>query len=380
MATITIETEELGHLTACILGFRSQDADRPALEGVQVTPTEAGLRWLTTDSYRLGYVHAGQSDLQQSIVIPADLIDFALRYARRCELDTVTLEVDDQHEVIELQTPELLVPRQLIALDYPDVEPFTSGAPEQTPTLLTLNGETLRAAIHATITFNDSTEDKGGHPVALRTVNDDTLMILARWPDIADTHAYVQATSDGPIDTILNSSYLQELLDAAGDNQLRLHIGSSTEPLRARSDNGFHGLLMPIHGGQPNLERRIAAYLNLDRSELVINDNDWIPIGRGETSIGVRLVTSNDPFGRGNIARFTTQIAENLPETPGLLAELNALNNNAQLCRVVHQDDKVHVVAEGLLDTLDDEEIDTICRQLHHHAQTFGPLIQTVWA
>jgi len=38
----------------------------------------------------------------------------------------------------------------------------------------------------------------------------------------------------------------------------------------------------------------------------------------------------------------------------------------------------VHVAAEYLLDTLDHEEIDAVCRELDHHVQLFRPLFEAV--
>lgn len=99
---------------------------------------------------------------------------------------------------------------------------------------------------------------------------------------------------------------------------MTLYVGAPSDPVRVRTDDGFHGLLMPIHLGQPDLERRIAGWLGMDRDDLYVDEDGWIPITTVEdTTIWV------------------------------------------------------HLLANG-------EEIDFLCREIDHHVQMFGPLFDAV--
>lgn len=379
MHTIAIDTDDLAEVVERVLPFRSPPEDhRPALQGVLISPARDGLRWITTDSCRMACMHRGASDLAHSVVVPGELLSFAVRHAVHCGLETVTLATDDERDTITLHQPELQVTRPLIDLAYPDVDAHLFAAPAHQPAALSLHGENLRAAIHATVTYSSSTDDDTDRAIALRTENDTTLRILARWPDIPDTTAYIRASSDAPVDTVVNARYLLSLLDAAGSSDLELLVGSESEPLRVHADDGFYGLLMPLHLGQPDLECQIADYLGKDRRDLYVRDDGSIPLLIDDTKLGVRLVPSPDSFGRGNLVRFTCTITENIAETPELLRELNQLNAHANLCRIVHEDHTVYVTADNLLATLDDEAIHNILGQLIHHARTFGPLIRAV--
>lgn len=378
MSTITIDTDDLVEVADRLLKFRSApDAGRPALTHVHVAPTAEGLRWTATDSYRMGCLHRGATDLEAGVLIEAGVIDFGVRAATRSEVETITFEVDD--DLVTLVLPELRVPRRRRELEYPDVDQFLDEAPDHTLTRLRARGENLRAALHATVTFNDAYRHESGQPVALRTVDDGTLQVISHWPDAPDTHAFIPVETDGPVDAVVNASYLHDLIDAIGANDVTLYIGAPTEPLRVRTEEGFRGILMPIHLGQPDLERRIAGWLGMDHGDLYVDDDGWIPITTVEdTAIWVHLMDNGDPFRRRSTVRFSTVLAEEIACTPELLGEINDLNKRATMCRVLHADETVHVAAEALLDTLDHEEIDHVCRELDHHVQMFGPLIEAV--
>lgn len=380
MRTITIDTLELQEIVERLIPFRSQPADeRPVLSYVHVSPTPEGLRWTATDSYRMGCLHRGASDLEAGVLVQAGLLDFGVRAATRSEVDTVTFEIDDDADVVTLVLPELRVPRVIPSLEYPDVDQFLGEAPDHTPTELRATGENLRAALHATITFHDAYREEPGQPVALRTVGDETLHVISHWPDSPDTHAYIPVTADGPVDAVVNASYLHDLIDSIGANDVTLYIGTPSDPVRVRTDDGFHGLLMPIHLGQPDLERRLADWLRMDHDDLYVGEDGWIPITTAEdTTIWVHLLANCDPFRRRSAVRFSATLAEDIASSSELFAEINDLNRQATMCRVLHVDDTVHVAAEALLDTLDREEIDFLCREIDHHVQMFGPLFDAV--
>jgi len=379
MPTITIDTEELQDLAQRLLPFRCPPSgDESALSHLHVAPSADGLRWTATDSHRMGCLHRGTSNLEEPVLLPAQLVDFAHRAASRSEVDTVTFEVDAEDGTVALVLPELRVPRPLPQVEYPDVDHFLDEAPAHTPTRLTFRIENLRAALHATITFQEL-EQQPNQAVALRSAGEGTLDVVTRWPGAPDTWASIPATSDGPVDAVVNARYLLDLLEAAGSVEVTLFIAAPTDPVRVRTDDGFHALLMPIHLGQPELERKVAAWLGMDRDDLYVDEDGWIPIStREDTQIWVYLLETDDPFRRRSMVRFSTTLAEDVPGTPELFAEINDLNRQATMCRILHADDQVHVAAEYLLDTLDHDEIDAVCRELDHHVQLFRPLFEAV--
>ena len=379
MPTITIDTTDLQEIVDRLLPFRNTGVDdRPVLSHIHVSPTLEGLRWTATDSYRMASLHRGRSDLEQGALIPARLIEFAVPAASRSGVEDVVFEFDEEGQVVTLVLPELRVPRPIPQDDYPDVDEFLEEVPGHNPARLHVNGENLRAALHATVTFHDS-DVESSQPVALRSLDGDTLQVVSHWPDAPDTYAYIPAEVDGVIDAVLNARYLLELIDSIGDAEVTLFIGAPTDPVRVRTDDHFHGLLMPLHLGQPDLERRLADFLGMEHDDLYVDEDGWIPIKTpDDTRIWVFLLDNDDPFRRRSTVRFTTVLAEGVGPSPELFTEINDLNRQATMCRVLHLDGYVHVAAEALLDTLDPEEIDLVCRELDHHVGMFGPLFAAV--
>lgn len=249
------------------------------------------------------------------------------------------------------------------------------GVPQQNPVVLRVRSEHLRAALFATCSFNESA-DEDRSIVALRSISDNTLRLIAQWSDIPDTTADIVATSDGPADSIINASFLLDLLDATEAQELPLLIGAPTEALGVRTDDGFRCLVMPIHVGQPELERRIADVLGIEHSDLEVTDEGQIPVEVGGHTVTVRLLPNNDPFRRGSTVRFAAELLGDFTPTPALLAEINDLNNQAVNSRVVHVGTRIHVYAENLLEPLDDDEIVAMCSELARNASTFGPLLR----
>jgi len=379
MPTITIDTEQLQEVVARLLPFRSDpDGGDTPLAHLQVAPTPEGLRWTATDSYRMASLLRGAGDLDRAVVLPLTLVDFAHRAAGRSDVEVVRFDVDPEGGTVTLVLPELEVPRSLPPQDYPDADHFLGEAPAQAPVLLHLRSENLRAALHATITFQEL-EQQPGQAVALRSEGDGRLDVVARWPDAPDTSASIPATSDGPVDAVVNARYLLDLIESAGSVDVTLFVAAPTDPLRVRTDDGFHALLMPIHLGQPELERKVAGWLGMDRDDLYVDEDGWIPISTGEdTQIWVYLLETDDPFRRRSIVRFSATLAEGVPASPEVCTEVNDLNRLAAMCRVLHVDDTVHIAAELLLDTLETEEIDAVCRELDRHIQRFRPLFEAV--
>ncbi len=377
MPYIDIETADLEHIDTRILPFRApRSANRTSLENVLVEPSPEGLLWAATDSYEWPAsievtptsTVASSSKQASSASLPGPL---------DVEVDAVRFEIAPPSATITLVLPGVSVPRPLPKVEYPDVLKFLDDVPQQNPVVLRVRSEHLRAALFATCTFNEST-DEDRAVVALRSVSPGKLRVIAQWSDIADTSADVDATSDGPVDTIVNASFLLDLLDATDAQELTLLIGGPTEPLRVRTEDGFRSLVMPIHLGQPDLERKMAAVLGLDPDELQVNDDGLIPIDVDGHTITVRLLPSDDPFRRGSTVRFAAEVLADVNPTVDLLGEINDLNGQTLNCRVVHLGRGVHIYAENLLETLDRDEIVAICKELSRNASTFGPLLQAV--
>lgn len=375
MATITVTTEHMCEIVERVLPFRGRSDHRPVFKMVLVSPADDGLRWIATDSYRMGCLYRGAADLSRPVTVPSDLVEFAARHALRGELETVTFEVDDDAGTVTLVQPELHVPRALSRLDYPNVDAQLFAVPEQQPIILRVGGENLRAAIHATVTFAGSEEDPAGHPVALRS-DGEVLEVLTRWPDTPDVLAFIPASTDGPVETVVNATFLQSLVDAAGARDLELLVGAASEPLRLRTEDGFYGLLMPLRVGQTELEQRIADYLRIGPAELRIGPGTSIALSFGGSDIVVRHLEGGDPFGRDDLASFSVVLATDVASTPDLLYELNEVNVRARLCRLTHADGTVRAIADTPLATLGDDGIDTVCAELLRQQREVGPLVR----
>lgn len=65
--------------------------------------------------------------------------------------------------------------------------------------------------------------------------------------------------------------------------------------------------------------------------------------------IWVHLLDNADPFLPGAVVRFSALLAEDVPASAELFAELNDLNRQSVHCRLLHVDESVYVSA-GLIE------------------------------
>jgi len=236
---VTIEAASFVAALRHVVAAASSDDSRPILTGVLLTPVEAGLRLVATDSYRLAVSDIpGASILEgdQSVLVPSR----ALAEVRRVVGDApeLTLRLGESDAAFAIDG--LVVTTRLIDGDFPKYEGLI---PTGESNSLQVNRETMLDAVRRVrLLAQEST------PLRL-VMNSEGLEIVAITQDVGEGHETVDASYDGDELTVaFNPSFLVDGLDVAPGEEVSLQTIDSLKPavLRTPGNDNFLYLLMPV--------------------------------------------------------------------------------------------------------------------------------------
>jgi len=236
---VTIEAASFVAALKQVVPAASSDDSRPILTGVLLTPVEAGLRLVATDSYRLAVSDIpGASVLEgeQSVLVPSRALAEVRRVVGDAPELTLRLGESDAAFVVD----GLVVTTRLIDGDFPKYEGLI---PTGDSNALKVSRETMLDAVRRVrLLAQEST------PLRL-VMNSDGLEIVAITQDVGEGHESVDASYDGEELTVaFNPAFLVDGLDVAPGEEVELHTIDSLKPavLRTPGNEHFLYLLMPV--------------------------------------------------------------------------------------------------------------------------------------
>lgn len=219
----------------------SADDSRPILTGVLMASEEAGLRLVSTDSYRLSVRDiAGSSILGDvdKVLVPSRALTELQRLIADSESKEISLKLASQYAQFSVGTVQLTT--QLISGDFPN---YHGLIPKDHPNRLTASRERLLEAVRRVrLLAQDST------PVRL-VMSDSGLEVKAITQDVGQATEAMEATYAGEELTVaFNPTYLIDGLEAAVDDDVMLETADPVKPalLRSVGDDRFLYLLMPV--------------------------------------------------------------------------------------------------------------------------------------
>ena len=245
---VKVDAAAFGDALRQVISAASRDDARPILTGVLIAAVPEGLRFVATDSYRLGLRDLeGVSVLSegQKVLVAAKglaevqrlLAGGATGAKDGSEIEVVLGERD---VVFRVGTTE--VTTRLIEGEFPNYQQLI---PTGYPNKLTVSRDALQAAVNRVRLVGGG---RDGAAIRL-SMSAEGLQLTATAQDVGEAHEELEAKYEGTDLTVaFNSNFLLDGIDAAGSDEVVLESIDPLKPavMRTPSSAGFLYLLMPV--------------------------------------------------------------------------------------------------------------------------------------
>ncbi len=219
----------------------SRDETRPILTGILVSASEAELRMVATDSYRLSVKETKlESPLDGSFeaTVPARALQELARIAAATEAEQLSVSVHANQVVFEIGGDVLS--SRLIDGQFPNYRQLLPDAFE--------HELTLASAELTEVVRRISLMAQKNAPLRL-SFAEGQLTVSARTPDVGEASEPLPIPFTGePFDIGFNPEYLKDGLDSVGSDDVVLKLISPLRPglIESGDGSGFLYLIMPI--------------------------------------------------------------------------------------------------------------------------------------
>ncbi len=247
---VKVDAQAFGDALRQVISAASRDDARPILTGVLIAAVPEGLRFVATDSYRLGLRDLeGVSVLEegQKVLVAAKglaevqrLLGSASASAEKSGGGEIEVVLGERDVVFRVGTTE--VTTRLIEGEFPNYQQLI---PSGYPNRLTVSRDALQAAVNRVRLVG---QNRDSAPIRL-AMSADTLELSAIAQDVGEAHETLEATYEGTDLTVaFNSQFLLDGIDAAASDEVVLESIDPLKPavMRSPSSTGFLYLLMPV--------------------------------------------------------------------------------------------------------------------------------------
>ena len=237
--SVQLPSEQLTQALKQVVLAASSDDSRPVLTGVLLAAEAAGLRLVSTDSFRLALRDvAGASVLPegQSVLIPSRALGELNRVLGHG--DTVDLKLGEREASFEVGDVRMVT--RLIEGGFPN---YQGLIPDSHPNVLTVNRSDLMDALRRVkLLAREST------PIRLE-ISDTSVELVAITQDVGTARESVEASHAGSDLTIaFNPDFLLDGIDVAPGDEITLSTIDELKPAIVRSTEAddFLYLIMPV--------------------------------------------------------------------------------------------------------------------------------------
>ena len=234
---VEVDGEELAEAIGQVTIAASGDGARPILTGVLFESSDAGLRMVATDSYRLAKRELRGVGLEGTGLVPAR----GLRELPRAIGSTkVTAQLRDREAVFTSDKGMLRL--RLIDGNFPK---YQSLLPESYPSQVILGKEMLLDALgRVTLVAEDHI------PVRLKLIEGGVEVAVTR-QDVGGETEHLSGVYTGPEEEVsiaFNPRYLQDGVNAIPGDSIRIRVIDAFKPsvIDSGEDDDFLYLLMPV--------------------------------------------------------------------------------------------------------------------------------------
>jgi len=237
---VTLSSKQFASALRQVVRAASTDDARAVLTGVQISASEAGVKMVATDSYRLAVRDLPQSSLLaagQHVLVPSRALAELQRVLPDSEGAELSVRLGAREAVFASGSTRLTT--RLIEGDYPNVQNLL---PTSYPNLLTVGREALLEALRRVKILAQDT------PVRLG-LGGGTLKLTAVTNEVGSADEEIDAAYDGVEMTVaFNPDYLAAGLDAVEGDEVTLATMDPMKPavLRGLGHDDYLYLLMPV--------------------------------------------------------------------------------------------------------------------------------------
>jgi DNA polymerase-3 subunit beta len=247
---VSVDAHAFGDALRQVISAASRDDARPILTGVLIAAVPEGLRFVATDSYRLGLRDlAGVSVLAegQKVLVAAKglgevqrLLTGSSAVADRKGAAEIEVVLGERDVLFRVGSTE--VTTRLIEGEFPNYQQLI---PTGYPNRLTVSRDGLQAAVNRVRLVG---QNRDSAPIRL-AMSAEGLELSAIAQDVGEAHEALEAKYEGADLTVaFNSQFLLDGIDAAASDEVVLESIDPLKPAVMRSPNaeGFLYLLMPV--------------------------------------------------------------------------------------------------------------------------------------
>ena len=247
---VKVDAQAFGDALRQVISAASRDDARPILTGVLIAAVPEGLRFVATDSYRLGLRDLeGVSVLAegQKVLVAAKglaevqrLLSASVTAAERKAGSEIEVVLGERDVLFRVGNTE--VTTRLIEGEFPNYQQLI---PSGYPNKLTVSREALQSAVNRVRLVGQSRDSA---PIRL-AMSAEGLQLSAIAQDVGEAHEALEAKYEGTDLTVaFNSQFLLDGIDAAASDEIVLESIDPLKPavIKTPGTEGFLYLLMPV--------------------------------------------------------------------------------------------------------------------------------------
>lgn len=246
----TVEAGGLSDLINKVIFAASQDENRPALTGIEVSFKDGALKMAATDGYRLS-IHAIATDASDSVsvIVPAKCLAEVSRMIKGHDADVTVVISEKRNQILfRLFNDDLLQHVELVSesidAKYPD---YMATVPKNWTTRCTVDAAAMQKALKVALLFaRDSANTVRLHVVP----QDNKLNLSASSVETGDNASDLDAGVEGDgIEIAINAKYLMDVLAQVDAPQVILETTQPTRPmsLHIPGNDEFLHVIMPMY-------------------------------------------------------------------------------------------------------------------------------------
>jgi len=239
---LKIEALKLKQAFSQVVNFTSLSDIRPEISGVLMDFNSKGIKFVATDSFRLGEKALSiKNETKTSVIIPLRTIQELIRILSEQDKDELVEILIEQNQIL-FKTPDIQLISRLIEGTYPNYEQLIS---KQFETNLILDRDEFLNTVKIASLFSSKIND-----LRLKVVPKKSLVeIFAQDTEIGENTSELKGEIKGKeVEIIFNHKYLLDGLNNIDSNKVILGLNGETNPgiLKPVGDPGFVYVIMPI--------------------------------------------------------------------------------------------------------------------------------------
>lgn len=244
-SVIKIEASKLKQAFNQVVSFTSLSDIRPEISGVLMNLNSKEIKFVATDSFRLGekivFIKNNKNKIKKSVIIPSRTIQELIRIlSEQDKGDTVEIIIE-QNQIL-FKTSNINIMSRLIEGSYPNYEQLIS---KQFETNLILNKDEFLNAVKVTSLFSSKIND-----LRLKVIPKKSIVeIFAQDTELGENISQLKGEIKGKeIEIIFNHKYLLDGLSNINSDKIMLGLNGEANPgiIKSVSDPSFIYVIMPI--------------------------------------------------------------------------------------------------------------------------------------